>query len=209
MKRVGILMWGMLLAVIAISRAARADHITSYTADMAISDPITNMLAFDEGAGINRITPVGDIVGPGVVTLVNPDSSINPVDNYFLIGLTNFESTEHVVVSMTADGVSANTGKLFSEAFAPFHESQLRQAILDATSGLPANDPAEISALSTLNSFAATFHDELYAPTGTNADMVRFSLGLGVAVPAPAAVWGGLLLLPLVGLMARRKLVRA
>jgi len=205
MRRVGMLSFCMMLNLVLLGTHARAGYVTEYNVDMATSDAITNVLAFDEGAGGGRITPVGNIVGPGYVTLVNPDQSADPMNDYFLLGLTDFEGTLHVVMSMTPDGFANVQGKLFFDDFDPFHESQIRQAILTATSGLPLSDPSMIGARATLDSFASTFHDELYAPTGTDALLVRFSFPVIIAVPAPSAVWGGLVLLALAGWMAYRR----
>src|SRR5437867_1836187 len=91
----------------AVAPVAHADFITTYTIDLGTSHHLEHILAFDEGpGGFERITGLSDVTGPGNFTLVNPQPSSVPVNDFFLFGLSDLSGTYHVVMTMTPAGRS-------------------------------------------------------------------------------------------------------
>jgi hypothetical protein len=195
-------------AFVFASPSTRASSVTSYSFDLATTNHIEHFMAFDEGpGGFERTTALPDVTGPGPFTLVNPNVSADPVGAYFLLGLTTDETGTHTVISMSAVGIS-NLGTLFSTTFSPFHETDLKTAILSVTSGLPASDPSVIAGYSTLNSFKNAYHNSLFAPAGDPATLVKFTGPAIISVPVPNSVAGGSVLMALLMLAYVRQLAR-
>lgn len=186
----------MALATLSVASQAEVMYRTIYGVDLNISDPITNIIAFDNRATGGGATWAFQTQGPGVQTFGNPFLSLEPTTESWLIGLTQ-DSGGNDHLWMTGNNTIAGSfGTDFNTFFTGYDEAVLIQAVKDFTSGLPFGNPTLEDGIAKVNAFKDANSSYLFNPTNTIGKSVVFSNGVDAgtfavttqAVPEPASM---------------------